>query len=152
MPILRAIKRSIRPTTQVEFAFEGEMGATVGHYPDEYKRLFYSMGKKVSNRPNIKFGISLNFNQVFGENFQPTKITDLQNLLDEVDFVGFSNYSQVSYPVTANNFATSVDSWLGEITSAGVTIPEGKSIHFTEVGICGGTGDEKTPALLSCSM
>jgi hypothetical protein len=144
-PILNAVLQSNSPDSAVEMAMEGEMGATIGHYPQSYLLLLAEFAQKMAGWSNLKFGISLNFNKVFGTNEAPADLVALQNLLNKVDFVGFSNYNAVDYPATRENFATGLESWLGEVAAFGVTVPEIKPIHFTEFGLGGGSGDEKTP-------
>ncbi len=142
-PITEALAATVKPSTQVELAFAGEMGLSVFSYPESYRKLLESLRKK-NRDAQMALGVSLNFNNVSGEiEPMPAQQKSVQQLIDECDFVGMSNYRWFELPPDAGDFANAVQQFLKEMQAHGVTVPDQMPLHFSEVGIGGCAEDGK---------
>ncbi|HEX4924035.1 MAG TPA: hypothetical protein VFV50_08110 [Bdellovibrionales bacterium] len=147
-PLLKAAMSAAGPETKIEFAFQGEMGATVFAHPASYIQLLEWIRAEAGGR-SVKAGISLNFNKVDGNiKLTPETKAELQDLIDKNDFVGISAYAGVNNPPKSTDFNGSVESLAHHLRVAGIKLPLKKELHFSEIGLGGGPNgnDGMTPA------
>jgi hypothetical protein len=149
-PIVDAIDHGIGAEVPVDFALEGEMGASIGAHPYSYLAILNHVKKRLKAHTELKVGLSLNFNKIFGTNplSGPQNSAALRELFSAVDFVGVSNYCPVDFPVVAANFARGFQSVLGELKAHLVELPATVEFQISEMGLGGGTkaNDSHTPA------
>ncbi len=140
-PIAKAIAATAKPTTHVEFSLAGEMGRSVFAHADSYNKILENL-RADERWQQVELGVSLNFNRVSGED-QPTpeQQHQVQQLIDNSDFVGLSNYSWFDLPPKPSDFAKAIDHFLVEMKTRGVTVPTNMPLHFSEIGIGGCTED-----------
>ena len=146
-PTIKALRRTAKPTTRIQFSLSGEMGRSLFMHPTAYRRLAKHTREKLEDWP-LEVGIGLNHSDVAGEHI-PTSAQqqEMQNLVNECDYVGFSNYSPFQLPPRAEQFAESCQKFLDELASHSIEVPESTSLHFTEIGLGGhGTAPETAAA------
>ncbi len=133
-PILNALTNA--NANKVYFNMVGEMGNTLFMNAKEYKRIANQI-KEVA--PSFKVGAGLNFNKING-GAKPSKIklSDLQKLIQELDFLGFSNYKAVNPRKNEIQFQDAVWDFIKELKTFGIIFPKTKELHFSEIGIGGG--------------
>lgn len=146
-PIAETLNATLLPGSQVEFSLQGEMGATLGAFPDSWRDLAAATRLRLPRPSSPQVGISLNYGGVFGANLAPAQVNaaDVQRLVDESDFIGISAYHEVDLPVTAVQFRASFDRMNEDLARYGVKVPNGKSLHISEIGLGGGavTGENR---------
>jgi len=136
-PVIRALKREASPNTHIWFALAGEMGRSLFQHPEAYREMLRHVRHELP-RPNVKVGISLNHNEL-GGGHQPTAVQheQLQLLLNECQFVGFSNYRPFTLPVSEATFAAALHAFLAELGRRDLTLPSDTPLHFSEIGLGG---------------
>ena len=137
-PIKRIIQKVNHNNLSIDFAFQGEMGATVFHYPESYSSIYKDFKKVLSE--NVEVGISINFNDVGGRGFKYSRSQrkKVQRLLNRIDFLGMSAYHPVELEMQ-KHFSFSVDKFIHELKKEKLTLPLHTPIHFSEMGLGGGT-------------
>lgn len=146
-PILSIVKDLKNYDIKVQFAFQGEMGATVFHYPKSYLDILKEYRDEVSsdfNKQSLEFGISINYNALGGQkhNFRGKKGRKnkrlLRRLFKSVDFVGFSFYHPVETKIE-KHFEFGKKKFLWELKRKGIELNKSTPLHFSEIGLGGGT-------------
>ena len=119
-----------------KLSLQGEMGATVFAFPESYQSIVTDYK---SQFPSIPMGICLNYNQLSGRfKASSTQNSLVEALLNEVDFIGFSNYFSVSRPISQSTFRDHVRRFLVGLESYSITLDPDQEIIFSEVGLGGG--------------
>lgn len=139
------LAKTIRPNTPVELCLSGEMGTSLFKYPESYRKIV----ERLRSRPelkNMKIGVSLNHNHVAGQK-NPTGVKDieltaekqqeLQELIDECNFIGISSYFPMSVPPTKADFVRGIDAFMNEMKTFDLTVSTQVPLQLTEVGIGG---------------
>lgn len=125
----------------IDIALAGEMGRSVFAYPDSYAAIAKSL-QSDRRLASVNIGISLNFNNAAGEEeVDHARQQAAQELVDQLDFVGISNYRPIRLPIDARHFEQAKLDFLTDMRKSGVTLPKNMPLHFSEVGIGGGTED-----------
>lgn len=128
-----------RPDKVVDFSLSGEMGRSAFAYPDSYIKILKNL-RTDDRLPNLKLGLSFNFNNASGEHLpNAAQQASVQQLVEMSDFLGMSNYRWFELPIEPNDFSVAVQEFIIELRGNGVTIPVGTPLHFSEVGIGGGS-------------
>jgi hypothetical protein len=148
--IADALAATISPDVRVEMALSGEMGTSLFLYPESYRKIVRALRARPNLDP-LKIGISLNHGGISGQG-NPTgapeiKLSDesrpqMQQLIDECDFVGMSFYRPINAPPKPDDFVRGIDHFMSEFARHGLIVPKTRPLHFSEVGIGGGHGDE----------
>jgi hypothetical protein len=150
--IADALAATVKPDTRVEMALSGEMGTSLFRYPESYRNVIRALRAR-PDLGQLKLGISLNHGGISGQGnpsgADDIKLTDerrtqMQQLVDECDFVGMSFYKPVNVPPTADDFVRGIDDFMSEIAQHGLKVPTTKPLHFSEVGIGGGHDEDDT--------
>ncbi len=156
VPIANAIKRTRITSLPVYFSAQGEMGATVFAYTSQYSHAIALLRESLDPRsddPKIKFGISLNFNKIFG-NFPTQYLSSraFKELLKKLDFFGASAYTNLTLAADGSlpflQFDQVFNSVNQELAAIKTDLKKDAShleLIFSEVGI-GGSVDSKKPA------
>ena len=140
--ILDTIEKNIPKSHSVELSLQGEMGGSIAHAPAEYLKILTEARSRFKDF-NIKYGISLNFDEVFGSYPQLSQNkVQIETLINKLDFLGVSAYHAVKYPVKPSDFRASLDNFFVEIQSAGIKVSRKMPIRLTEVGLGGGNPDK----------
>jgi hypothetical protein len=147
--IVEALEQSVPRDTHVEMALSGEMGSSLFRYPQSYRRIVQELRRRTELK-QLKVGISLNHGGIAGRG-NPTGAPDirlsnegrdeLQSLIDECDFVGMSFYRPVRVSPTADDFVRGIEHFMGEFREYGLKVATTKPMHFSEVGIGGGSAN-----------
>lgn len=150
--LVAAIKEALIATpeikTPVDIALAGEMGTSVFAYPASYAKIVDDL-RANEQLPQVNLGISFNFNKAAGElDVSPRGRHEAQLLVNQCDFIGLSNYRWFDLPIDADDFTSATHLFLDEMRESGAAVPPGTPLHFSEVGIGGGTenGLAKNPA------
>lgn len=142
-PIIEVLRES---GSKVFFNLTGEMGNTLFNHAKVYNHISKEIKK---SNIHFKVGVGLNFNKVNGD-ANPNKIQrkELQNLFNDLDFIGFSNYKAVRANKDHSQFEDAIWDFMKELKGFGIKIKKDKEIHFSEIGIGGGASkyDGHTPA------
>ncbi len=140
-PFLKAIKEN--QLKHVSLSLQGEMGATIFSFPQEYRKLIEEIQTK---DPAIKLGISLNYNKISG-GIKNYNTKELQLLLDSINFLGFSAYAPISRWVGVKHFNRYIKNFRKEISRKGLELSRSLDLIFSEIGLGGGNwlNDGKTP-------
>jgi hypothetical protein len=146
--IASALAASAKDQTHLEMALSGEMGTSLFSHPAAYLQIVRQL-RQLPKPKNLKLGISLNHSGIAGEG-NPTGVADIrlsedtrrhmQQLIDACDFIGMSFYRPVSTSPTPNDFVRGIDHFMREVESHGLMVPTDKPLHFSEVGLGGGSG------------
>ncbi len=144
--IADALAEAAAPDTHIEMALSGEMGTSLFRYPESYRTVVRQLRARPQLK-HLKLGISLNHGGIAGRR-NPTGAKDLalsddkrqqmQALIDGCDFVGMSFYAPVTVSPTPDDFIRGIDRFMAEFKQHGLSVPIGKPMHFSEVGIGGG--------------
>lgn len=139
------LAKTIRPNTRVELCLSGEMGTSLFKYPESYRKIV----ERFRSRPelkNMKIGVSLNHNHVAGQK-NPTGVKDieltaekrqqLQDLIEECNFIGVSAYFPMGVPPTKDDIVRGIDGFTEELKQFGLTVSTETPLQFTESGIGG---------------
>ena len=139
--IVDGLEATVPPEQSVDFSLSGEMGRSAFAFPRSYIQLMKDL-RTEKRLPNLKLGLSFNFNNATGEH-KPSAAQQaaVQRLVEMSDFVGMSNYRWFELPIEPDDFAHAVQEFLAELHGKGVVIPVDTPLHFSEVGIGGGTED-----------
>ncbi len=139
---------TIPQTTVVDFSLVGEMGNSLFTHAASYRKLMDALSRR-KRSPKLRLGLGLNFNNVTGDHL-PTndQREQVQMLIDRCDFIGLSDYRWFDLPPEPADFEEAIRVFLQEMEKHGAKVPREMPLHFTEVGIGGGTeaGLAKTPA------
>ncbi len=140
-PIASAIAATAKPTTNVELSLAGEMGRSVFAYAESYQKIMKNL-RADERKLHLELGVSLNFTQVSGED-PPTaeQQQQVQQLINKSDFLGISNYRGFELPPKPGDFTVTIEHFLAEMKTRGVTVPANMPLHFSEIGIGGCTED-----------
>ena len=139
---LVALNASSTKQTRIEFSLSGEMGRSLFAHPDEYRRLLQKISKQLPER-SVAIGVSLNHNDVAGGHKPKTEqLQSLQKLLDDCNFLGFSNYHPFELPPRTAQFTEDCQFFLKAISGYGLTVPPETPLHFSEIGL-GGAPDKQ---------
>lgn len=141
LPLAIALKAAAVKGARVEFALQGESGATVFHYANSYREIYYKLKKYFGSNLPIKVGLSLNFNFIAGHHYlrDELQLNKVKRLLSVIDFLGLSAYNYVGVPVKPSDFNNSIDQFLKEFSDFGIEVPSRLALRFSEVGLGGGT-------------
>jgi len=136
-PIYRIIKSLTPVDIEIDFSFQGEMGATVFNYPNSYRQILKEYRKGLGKK--VKLGISINYNALggWGHRYRGVERRTLQKLINEVDFLGFSFYHPVEKKIE-DHFSFGTKKFLWELKNKSLKLPENLPLHFTEIGLGGG--------------
>jgi hypothetical protein len=94
----------------------------------------------------MRIGVSVNHNHIAGQKnpsgAKDIELTDekrqqLQDFIDDCDFIGVSSYFPVSVPPTKDDFVRGIDRCMAEFRQYGLSVPTTKPLQFSEVGIGG---------------
>lgn len=161
-PLAEVVLEVMTPTTQVWFTMQGEMGATILHFPAQWHAAVRHLRQLFAERDpalavnNLFVGISFNFNKVCGnsncnENLAlQLNLRKVQQLVHSVDFIGISAYPR--YLTSLADMEGPIRTFSHEIASLGVNLTalnqQGTGLLLSEYGIGGGTSvDGRHPAL-----
>jgi hypothetical protein len=164
-PLTQALKRVKGiGAKRIDFAMQGEMGATVFNYPDAYTGLLYKVRNGLKGHIiNLKTGISLNGNRIAGNDIGTVpdpnatireaiekkskdpvneQLYAIKNLFREADFIGMSHYGKLSRPgrPDALDFDNYVHEYGVELLSYGINLADffdaktTKEFHLSEFG------------------
>jgi mannan endo-1,4-beta-mannosidase len=148
--IADALAEAAGDETHIEMALSGEMGTSLARYPESYQKIVQRLRER-GNLKQLKIGISLNHNDIFGGNgptqsdgikLSNTQREELQSLINECDFIGMSFYRPVSVRPAANDFVRGINEFMSEVEAHALAVPTTKPLHFSEVGIGGGHEDD----------
>ncbi len=146
--IAEALLEAKMTNAGVDFSLTGEMGHSVFSHPESYLDLVNQL-RNNKRLPLLQLGFSFNFNKAAAEH-EPTdsQRAAMQRLLEACDFIGMSNYRWFDLPIEPADFTNAVHEFLADMQRSGVTVPATMPVHFSEVGIGGGTskGLASTPA------
>ena len=152
LALTEAITETKSQNVEINFALEGEMGATLFTAPASYVQEIAAIRAKFTDvaetyGTTIKIGISLNNNQVNGGVYN-YDVDGVKQLFDSVDFIGFSNYGIVGSPPTAQGFDDTITAFAEQLKPCGIDLEDlgkqqGKPLQFTEMGT-GGAMDSLT--------
>ncbi|MFO0788165.1 MAG: cellulase family glycosylhydrolase [Pirellulales bacterium] len=143
--IAEALAKTVQPTTHVELSLSGEMGTSLFKHPAAYRQIVRDLKSKPELN-DLKVGFSLNHNKIAGQQnpngssdivLDPNSRPEMQALIDECDFIGFSCYVPVSVPPTAEDFVRGVNKFIGQFEELGLKVPNAKPLQFSEAGIGG---------------
>jgi hypothetical protein len=159
-PLARAASETIKPSTRVWFALQGEMSAMVTRFPENHRRILPYLRKITlpAGRDdlwyNVRVGVSTNFNKLCGMDMCQKAEVDaeydkeaVQRLYDECDFIGMSGYPRFKGSLLDMEDSTRMfddEAKLFGIDLAELITTGGKELVFNEFGIGGGvsvTGD-----------
>ncbi|MEM8946967.1 MAG: hypothetical protein AAGD11_17460, partial [Planctomycetota bacterium] len=150
--LIAAIQEAILKTPNlkapIDISLSGEMGRSVFAHADSYLAIMRTL-RSDKRLPKTNLGVSLNFSNAAGEDtVTAAQRKHAQGLVDECDFIGLSNYRWIDLPIDATHFEQAKAAFFVDMRNSGVTIPSGTPLHFSEVGIGGGTdeGLASTPA------
>lgn len=134
---IEALLKGTDEKTPIHFSLGGEMGRSAFAHADSYRKLTAKIRHELAGRP-LSVGISLNHSGVTGE-YEPTDAqqAEMHQLVEELDFIGFSNYSPFDLPPRANQFTVDCNRFLAAMDQYGTPVPEGKPLHFSEIGLGG---------------
>lgn len=153
-PLARAASQTMKESTRVWFALQGEMSAMVTSFPDSHRRILPYLRKITLPEgrddlwTNVRVGVSTNFNKLCGMDMCQKQEVDtqydkkaVQALYDACDFVGISGYPRFKGSLLDmedstrmfNDEAKLFGLDLEELTTSG-----GKELVFNEFGIGGG--------------
>ncbi len=118
----------------INISLQGEMGATIFAYPESYLAIIKRLKR---DQPLWQFGISLNFNEING-GIRLSKYKKMQELLNSLDFFGFSAYQPFAPNSIYYHFNNSGANFLKQLQAHRVVLPKTTPLHFREVGIGGG--------------
>lgn len=136
--VLEALEASVPADWPVELTLEGEMGCTLFSHPDAWLQVL-ERAKSRGKLKNLRVGISANHDNVRAKyEPDPKQKSDMNALIRAADYVGISCYAKVSVPPTAADFTATLDRFAAEFVAVGCPIPDGKEIHFSELGLGGG--------------
>jgi hypothetical protein len=133
------------PAARLELALSGEMGTSLFRYPQSYRKVIQQL-RANSRMKNLKLGISLNHGGIAGQRnpvtkqelpFSEQQRRQMQELIEDCDFVGMSFYAPVSVSPTPDDFVRGIDRFMGEFRQLGLSVPTTKPMQFSEVGIGG---------------
>jgi hypothetical protein len=132
---------------EIEYAFQGEMGATVFNFPKAYRSILAEYRKQTSNK--VKYGLSLNYNSLGGQGYKFRKRRDkriIQKLFNSLDFLGLSFYHPVEKKLE-EHFNFGKKKFLWELKRKGIKLNPEIPLHFSEIGLGGGSvkNDGRTP-------
>lgn len=159
-PLSKAVL-SLSNNARVDFSMQGEMGGTLFDYSKEWEGLItnYKDTFRQNGFSNVRVGINTNYNQLagildknnngpdwrdsdwFGDSgaYGPQhNQADFQNLVNSVDYIGFSAYEKVSNPVTVNSFWSILADYKNKYTRNGITLSGDSVFRFSEAGLGGG--------------
>lgn len=139
-PLAVALKAAAEAGSKVDFALQGESGATVFHHAYSYRQVIRHLRNYFGKLP-VRVGLSLNFNFIAGHHYvkNEEQTREVEKLLAEIDFLGLSAYNYVGVPVRATDFNNSIVQFLKEFADFGIEIPAELPFRFSEVGLGGGT-------------
>jgi hypothetical protein len=150
--LAEALADTVDDQTRVELSLSGEMGTSLFRYPQSYRKLVRRL-REDAGLKHLKIGFSLNHDKIAGEE-NPIGAADIQlsdkgrnemqELINECDFVGMSFYRPVRVKPTADDFSRGIDDFMSEFRKHGLTVPRTKELQFSEVGIGGGHNEEPT--------
>lgn len=136
--VLEALEASVPADWPIELTLEGEMGRTLFTHPDAWRQVL-ERAKGRGKLKNLRVGISANHDSVNAKVKPDAKQQACMNaLIRAADFVGISCYAKVSVPPTAADFTATLERFAAEFAALGCPIPDGKEIHFSEIGLGGG--------------
>jgi len=136
--ILESIENNTPETYPIELSLQGEMGGSVAAAPGEYLRILKKTKKRFSSR-EMKIGISLNFDDIFGGYPKMNQnLPAINELMRHLDFIGISLYKDVEVPAKVQNFRDNLDFFFQSIKKSGVKVPAMLPLRITEVGLGGG--------------
>lgn len=149
LPLAELIQTMARPDTAVEFSLQGEMGATLAHYPGSHEKLVALTKQRLAGLKNLSVGVNVNYSAVlgWGAKLSAEMRPRVQKLFDTVDFVGISAYHEVMIPIESDDFRFSHEMARDELAQLGIVFPTGKRSRISEIGMGGGnlSDDGKTP-------
>jgi hypothetical protein len=149
--IAEALADTVGAETRVELALSGEMGTSLFRYPESYRQIVRRLRERRELK-QLKLGVSFNHGGIAGRG-NPTGAADIhlsddgrsqmQALLDECDFVGMSFYRPVSTEPMPDDFVRGIEHFMDEFRLFGLSVPTSTPMHFSEVGIGGGSGGDE---------
>lgn len=142
-PVIHALAAAGYADQSVDFALCGEMGRSVFLFAPSYRKIIEQV-RRQGRLPQLKLGVSLNFNNVAGEyGFEDSSPKAVQRLFDACDFLGISNYRPFTLPPTPEQFGAAIENFFEQLASQGVQWDLQKPLHFSEIGIGGGREDHR---------
>ncbi|HEY6563521.1 MAG TPA: hypothetical protein VIY86_03445, partial [Pirellulaceae bacterium] len=139
---------SVPEDESVTLALSGEMGRSLFAFPASYLQMVDWIRQR-PNGPHVAVGVALNHGGIAGDHvLNASQRHDLQELLERLQFLGFSDYRQVQVPPRIADFEEHVEYFLSEWKALGLEVPPAMPLHFSEVGIGGyaATGHTEDPA------
>ncbi|QDS99181.1 cellulase family glycosylhydrolase [Adhaeretor mobilis] len=137
--IADALEKTVKPGMQIDLALAGEMGQSVFAHPASYRKMMQHL-RSDTRLQDLKVGVSFNFNNAANKQELTSKQREeAQLLVNDCDFVGMSNYRWFDLPIQPSDFARAVKTFLAEMSDNGAKVPLTTPLHFSEVGIGGGT-------------
>ncbi len=139
---LMAIQSELSSERAISFSIAGEMGKSLARYPESYLQLRENIRSELLGR-NLKIGLSLNHNELFAdEPLSGSKRLVVQELINQLDFLGISHYRPFVPPSKRTDFDVVIDEFVGQLNRSGLKIPPTVTLHLSEVGI-GGAPDKQ---------
>eukprot|EP00879_Flechtneria_rotunda_P009575 GHRR01010021.1.p1 GENE.GHRR01010021.1~~GHRR01010021.1.p1 ORF type:complete len:348 (+),score=101.28 GHRR01010021.1:1467-2510(+) len=172
LPITEAANAAFAGTTgkRFQFAMQGEMGGTVLNYPASYLSIISNIKSKWQAPSDLQTGITfangyipgqlnhipapktgpcqgrdmplLPFNQWPGVQRLKAVLPDIQQLVQQVGFVGVSNYARAPPDVQSSNIENSTAKLVAEFQAMGIDfqsqLSTGKQFIWNEFGLGGG--------------
>jgi hypothetical protein len=145
-PIQRIVRELESFDIEIEFALQGEMGATVFHFPKSYKSILSKYRKEALKK--AQYGLSINYNALGGQKHRFKKRKDriaVQKLFNSLDFLGFSFYHPIERSID-KHFEFGKKKFLWELKKKRIKLNRSIPLHFSEIGLGGGSrkNDGKT--------
>lgn len=156
-PIAQALNQAAMTTTQAYMSMQGEMNLMVMTYPYEFLQMARASKCVIAGSTlpvdNVKVGVSLNYNKLFGMDYANTDYAatvDLQaihNLFYGVDFLGMSSYPNTDAVPLPAQFSNAISPLASELSFVGINLGDllaapGHELHFSEAGVGGGICNE----------
>ena len=134
---IEALRKEVDNKTPIHFSLGGEMGRSAFAHAASYRQLTAKLRRELAGRP-LAVGISLNHNGVTGE-YEPTdeEREEMRQLVEELDFIGFSDYSPFKLPPAAKQFSADCARFLAAMEKYGAPVPKETPLHFSEIGLGG---------------
>ena len=147
-PLADAVQKAVIPGTKVFFSTQGEMGATVFRYPNQYTKILSVIKSQIVekysplNVSDIQVGLALNHESIFGKvPITQINAAEVRTLLKSSDFLGVSAYLQADpypFPAMFDDAFNEVNHELGQIGIDLKIDTPNLAFAFTEIGIGGG--------------
>ncbi len=134
-PLVETLAEILPDDRLLTISVAGEMGTSVFDHPESYRQLVAEVRRSLNDK-KLLVGVCFNHNGVEGKS-DVAMPDQIQSLLDECDYIGFSNYHAVSVPPRVEDFVKSVDSFAGAFARHHIHLSDTTQLQFTEIGLGG---------------